>query len=40
MGHVAKIYLFYDNPWWHDGIYYKSLLWTEQDKKKIENDVS
>ncbi|XP_057324213.1 spermine oxidase-like [Microplitis mediator] len=38
MGHVAKIFLFYDNPWWLDGIYVKSLIWTEQDKNKIENN--
>ncbi|XP_034936671.1 LOW QUALITY PROTEIN: uncharacterized protein [Chelonus insularis] len=38
MGHVAKIYLYYENPWWMDGIYAKMLYWTNSDRKKMEKD--
>ncbi|KAK0073434.1 hypothetical protein PV325_009728, partial [Microctonus aethiopoides] len=40
-GHVAKILLYFDNPWWHtddNKLNVKLIYWTEADKKKIEND--
>ncbi|KAK0159142.1 hypothetical protein PV328_010064 [Microctonus aethiopoides] len=40
-GHSAKIWLYYDNPWWYSDenkqINGKVLFWTEDDRKKIEN---
>ncbi|XP_008543772.1 spermine oxidase-like [Microplitis demolitor] len=38
-GGVAKIILYYENPWWlHDPIYGRNLYWTEKDRKELEND--
>ncbi|KAK0084924.1 hypothetical protein PV325_006126 [Microctonus aethiopoides] len=40
-GHVAKILLYFDNPWWHtddNKLNVKLIYWTEADRKEIEND--
>ncbi|XP_015110286.1 spermine oxidase isoform X2 [Diachasma alloeum] len=38
-GRNAKIFLYYDEPWWDTTEYAISLLiWTEADRKEIEND--
>ncbi|XP_053595543.1 spermine oxidase [Microplitis demolitor] len=38
-GHTAKIIIYYDNPWWlDDPVYSRSIYWTEEDRRKIEND--
>ncbi|XP_015111728.1 protein anon-37Cs [Diachasma alloeum] len=40
MGHVGKIYLFYDDPWWSSALdtFYRSILWFEDDKKALASD--
>ncbi|XP_057340413.1 uncharacterized protein LOC130677593 isoform X2 [Microplitis mediator] len=38
-GRVAKIIVYYENPWWlDDPIYMRAIYWTEEDRKEIEND--
>lgn len=39
---MAKILLYFDNPWWHtddNKLNVKLIYWTEADRKEIENDV-
>nr|UEP64275.1 enzyme-spermine oxidase [Cotesia flavipes] len=38
MGHVAKIYLYYEDPWWHDEIFVKFILWSDEERKQMEAD--
>lgn len=40
MGHVAKIYLYYEDPWWHDEIFVKFILWSDEERKQMEADVN
>ncbi|XP_014295470.1 uncharacterized protein LOC103569609 [Microplitis demolitor] len=38
-GRVAKIIVYYENPWWlDDPVYVRAFYWTEEDKKQIEDD--
>uniref|UniRef100_A0A0C9PGX1 Smox_2 protein n=1 Tax=Fopius arisanus TaxID=64838 RepID=A0A0C9PGX1_9HYME len=40
MGHVGKIYLYYDEPWWTKDLsnFYRFLIWTEDDEKELASD--
>ncbi|XP_044599468.1 protein anon-37Cs-like [Cotesia glomerata] len=38
-GSTAKIILYYENPWWlNDPVHARGILWTEEDRKEIEDD--
>ncbi|XP_044599467.1 spermine oxidase-like isoform X4 [Cotesia glomerata] len=38
-GGVAKIILYYENPWWlDDPTYIRAIYWTEDERKELEND--
>ncbi|XP_011305478.1 spermine oxidase [Fopius arisanus] len=40
IGHVGKIYLFYDDPWWTKDLdtIYRCILWSEDDEKTLKSD--
>ncbi|KAF7997867.1 hypothetical protein HCN44_009265 [Aphidius gifuensis] len=38
-GHVAKIFLLYDEPWWElDSYFLKVFLWSDEDRAELEKD--
>ncbi|XP_044598193.1 spermine oxidase-like [Cotesia glomerata] len=38
-GHVAKIILYYENPWWLDEpVYFRAVYWTAADREEMEKD--
>ncbi|CAD6234013.1 GSCOCG00007476001-RA-CDS [Cotesia congregata] len=39
LGRIAKILVYYENPWWiGEPFWFRHLYWTSEDKKEIEND--